>query len=312
MSELNLWDLLKDMPIVFGCEQLGGHQWGDVNPAEILRTIDVALEHGVRWFDTADVYGMGDSEMRLGKHLKGRRSHAHIISKFGVRRAKDGKIFYDVSRAWLREALEGSLRRLETDYLDLYQMHYWDGITPWEEILEELEVQRAAGKIRGFSFSNVWPSDSSVVSAFDAFSNEFSVLAQENWPRIASYLTDNPHLVFLPYGVLAQGLLSGKYNSASEFGENDRRRSAKYRHFHGDKLKENLEIITRVGKSLQDRKAQAGELCKDVSMASLATAYALRKHERVAPILGIKSQAQLREALASISILGALDFQMNF
>ena len=111
-------------PIGFGCCPMGRHGWGAVAEEDLLRAVEAALARGICLFDTADVYGLGTSETILGRALRGCRERAIIATKFGVR-VEGGRTSYDTSPAWIREAVEGSLRRLGTDRIDLYQMHYW-------------------------------------------------------------------------------------------------------------------------------------------------------------------------------------------
>ena len=117
---------------------MGGYGWGNVQESELIDAVHAALDQGVNFFDTADTYGLGQSEITLGKALGSRRKDVVVASKFGVR-VGDGKTVYDNSPAWIEEALHGSLKRLGTDYIDLYQVHYRDGITPIGLVVETLE-----------------------------------------------------------------------------------------------------------------------------------------------------------------------------
>ena len=126
--------------ICIGGDPMGGHAWGQTDEAELTEAVEVGIEAGINFFDTADVYGLGRAETLLGKALIGKRDRVVIASKFGVRRTSDNqKTYYDNSPAWIRTAIEGSLRRLCTDYIDIYQIHYLDGKTPMEDIVDELE-----------------------------------------------------------------------------------------------------------------------------------------------------------------------------
>lgn len=136
-----------------GCP-LGGYGWGNVRDDELVASVGRALECGVNFFDTADTYGLGHSELMLAKGLGAHRKDVVIQSKFGVR-AGDGGTYYDNSPAYIREALEKSLKRLGTDYIDIYIIHYRDGKTPIEDVVDELERLRTEGKIRYFGLSNI-------------------------------------------------------------------------------------------------------------------------------------------------------------
>ena len=140
-----------------GCP-MGRYGWGDVKEDELIEAVHTALDNGITIFDTADTYGLGESERILGKALGDRRKDVIVASKFGVRVA-GGKTVYDNSPKWIEEALHSSLKRLGTDCIDLYQVHYRDGITPIEVVVEALERQKEKGNIRYYGLSNIHKSD---------------------------------------------------------------------------------------------------------------------------------------------------------
>lgn len=132
---------LKVSRLCMGGCPMGGYGWGDTQENELIEAVHTAVDQGVNFFDTADTYGLGQSEKTLGKALGSHRKDVVIASKFGVR-IENGKTFYDNSSSWIKEAVEGSLRRLGTDYIDLYQIHYRDGKTPIGEVIETLEEMK--------------------------------------------------------------------------------------------------------------------------------------------------------------------------
>ena len=140
-----------------GCP-MGQYGWGDVQEKLLLDAVSEALERGINFFDTADTYGLGTSERTLAKALGARRSVVVIADKFGVR-VENGRTFYDNSPEWIRKALEGSLERLSTDYIDLYQIHYRDQVTPISAVVETLEQMKEKGYIRYYGLSNIHQSD---------------------------------------------------------------------------------------------------------------------------------------------------------
>ena len=133
---------------------MGGYGWGNVQESELLDAISEALDKGVNFFDTADTYGLGQSERTLAKGLGERRKNVVIESKFGVR-VGGGKTVYDNSPEYIQTALEESLRRLNTDYIDIYTIHYRDGKTPIADVIGKLDELKAAGKIRHYGLSNI-------------------------------------------------------------------------------------------------------------------------------------------------------------
>ena len=160
-----------------GCP-MGGYGWGIVQEQELVAAVHAALDCGVNFFDTADTYGLGQSELTLGRALGSRRSDAVIATKFGVRVDKTGTT-YDNSPEWIRTACENSLRRLNTDYIDLYQVHYRDGQTDLGTVLDALEDLRSQGKIRYFGLSNLTRADLAELEAykgrFVSVQNEYSL-----------------------------------------------------------------------------------------------------------------------------------------
>jgi aryl-alcohol dehydrogenase-like predicted oxidoreductase len=228
-----------------GCP-MGGYGWGNTSEQELIGAVHKALEMGITMFDTADTYGLGQSEKTLGKALGGRRSDVIIASKFGVR-IKNGKTFYDNSRAWICEACDDSLKRLGTDYIDIYQVHYRDGVTPLDEVVDTLERLKVDGKIRYYGLSNIHKEDAEeikpYIGRFVTFQDEYSLACRKNEDDIlemAKQLDMNP----LTWGSLGQGVLTGKYTRDNvNFGSDDRRSRDIYVNFHGEKLEKNLRIV---------------------------------------------------------------------
>ena len=146
-------DLIVSRFCMGGCP-MGGYGWGKSNEQDFLDAIHTALDLGVNYFDTADTYGLGQSERTLAKGLGIHRQEVVIQSKFGVK-AGHGPTAVDNSPAYIRKALEDTLRRLQTDYLDVYVVHYWDRETPAEDVIGELAKLRQEGKIRYFGISNI-------------------------------------------------------------------------------------------------------------------------------------------------------------
>ena len=227
-----------------GCP-MGGHGWGIVQEQELVNAVHAALERGINFFDTADTYGLGQSERTLGRALGNRRSKAVIATKFGVR-VENGTTFYDNSPQWIRTACENSLRRLGTDYIDLYQIHYRDGKTDIHTVLDTLEDLRREGKIRYFGLSNpnredLWELEG-LKGRFVSIQNQYSLASREQEEDILT-LSRELELNPLTWGSLGQGVLTGKYDRTAVFGSDDRRSREIYVNFHGEKLLKNLNIV---------------------------------------------------------------------
>ncbi len=238
---------LKVSRICIGGDPMGGHAWGKTDETELIDAVCFGVERGINFFDTADVYGLGKAEELLGKALQGKRDKVIIASKFGVRRTEDNtKTFFDNSPSWIRQAVEGSLRRLQTDYLDVYQIHDLDGVTPVEEVVGTLEKLKQDGKVRYYGLSNISAEDIGKLKPykdkFISFQNQYSLVCrdyEDDIRDISKELYVNP----LTWGSLGQGILTGKYGRDVRFSEDDRRSRPTYPNFHGEKLQKNIDIV---------------------------------------------------------------------
>ena len=224
---------------------MGQYGWGEVQERSLLDAVAAALDRGINFFDTADTYGLGTSEKTLAKALGSRRNEVVIADKFGVR-VENGCTFYDNSPEWIEKALTGSLKRLETDYIDLYQIHYRDHMTPIGEVVETLERMKEKGYIRYYGLSNIHRDDLEELKIYNgrfvSFQDEYSLACRKNEEDI---LKTREQLSITPmtWGSLGQGILTGKYNKDTVFGKDDRRSRDIYVNFHGDKLLKNLQIV---------------------------------------------------------------------
>jgi len=241
--------------ICFGGDQMGGYGWGNVSQTELYLAVNKAIDLGINFFDTADIYGLGESEEFLGKALGNRRKDIILATKFGVRRTEEGITFYDNSPAWIREALTNSLRRLNTDYIDLYQLHYRDDTTPIEDVVKTLEELKKTGQIRYYGLSNVFKKNYDELLPFKgkfvSFQDEYS-LANRKHESDMKLLASNVCMTPLTWGSLGQGILTGKYDSSVKFDERDRRVRPIYKNFHGEKLLKNLAIVEELKKNFFD------------------------------------------------------------
>jgi myo-inositol catabolism protein IolS len=247
-----------------------------------------------RILDTADVYGLGESEKRLGKLLKGRRESAVISSKYGVRQDSSKKTFYDNSTRWGEQALEASLKRLDTDYIDLYFLHYWDGVTPLEEICSWLELKRDQGKIRNWGVSNLSHDKLVECKAYpgmSAFTYEYSMVQREHEATILNNCEENKW-TFFAWGSLGQGMLSGKFDSQTCFDESDRRSRLVYKNFHGELFNQNLKFIGQAKECLQNYPGK--------TLAQLALRWILDHTPMSVVLTGLKTTEQAKENVGSL------------
>ena len=229
---------------------MGGYGWGAVDEQMLLDAVHTALDEGVTFFDTADTYGLGQSERTLAKALGTSRKDVLIASKFGVR-VENGHTFYDNSPDYIETALCASLERLKTDYIDLYQVHYRDGKTPLAEVVEKLEKLKKRGLIRAYGLSNIFAADipeiRKSVGCFSSFQDEYSLACRSHEKDIL-LIQDRLGLTPMTWGSLGQGILTGKYDRTCSFGSDDRRSREIYVNFHGEKLERNLKIVDELRK----------------------------------------------------------------
>jgi aryl-alcohol dehydrogenase-like predicted oxidoreductase len=254
-----------------GCWAIGGQfynlegrplGWGEVDDEASIRAIHSAMDWGVNFFDTADAYGAGHSEEVLGRALQGRRHQAVIATKFGSlfdpqRRVMAGT---DASPAYIRQALEASLRRLGTDYVDLYQFHIWEyPAREAEPVRETLEALVQAGKIRGYA----WSTD--VLESVEVFARGTHCTAVQNELNLFRCdddmlaLCQRQHLASINRSPLAMGVLTGKYNAGTRFASYDVRshvpwylwfKDGKPSEEHLQQLEAVREILTSGGRTL--------------------------------------------------------------
>ena len=212
--------------IALGTWAIGGWMWGGSDESEVVRTIHAALDRGITLIDTAPVYGFGRAEEIVGKALAqdGRRERAFIATKAGLE-WRDGKVFRNSSPSRLRRELEASLKRLRTDYIDLYQIHWPDPLVLVEETAAVLECFRREGKIRALGVSNFSPVQMRTfrkVAALHAVQPPYNLFERAIESDVLPYAKRND-IAVLAYGALCRGLLSGKITAASRFGGDDLR-----------------------------------------------------------------------------------------
>jgi len=211
-----------------GTWAIGGWMWGGSNAAQSVRTIQSAVDRGITLIDTAPVYGFGHSEEIVGKALSegGRRAKIVIASKVGID-WKDGRPFRDASRKRILKEIDDSLRRLRTDAIDLYQVHWPDPKVPVEETAGAMADLLKAGKIRAIGVSNFSPAQMDgfrKVAPLHAAQPPYNLFEREIERDVLPYCRRNK-IATLAYGALCRGLLSGKMTQATTFTGDDLRRN---------------------------------------------------------------------------------------
>jgi len=272
-----------------GCP-LGGHGWGPVDDQELRDSIQTALDGGVNFFDTADIYGLGQSEEILSQSLGDDRHNLVIASKFGVRR-ENGTSFYDNSPSYMRQALSLSLKRLRLERLPLYYLHWPDGKTPIEEIVEAMEQCRQQGLIGAIGLSNVNSEQlkrACRVAPISAVQTQYSLVDREEAEALSATLKKHS-VPMVTWGSLSQGLLTGKFNQETKFPADDRR--SRYDNFQGERFLQILKQVERLKRVANQHGKTPGQT---------AMRWLLDTPHVGSVLFGAKRPAQVLENLAAV------------
>uniref|UniRef100_UPI003F4989D4 aldo/keto reductase n=1 Tax=Nonomuraea bangladeshensis TaxID=404385 RepID=UPI003F4989D4 len=267
-----------------------GYTGAGSDDAQSIRTVHRALDLGVTFLDTAEIYGPYVNEELLGKALKGRRDQAVIATKFGlVSHAGAGPWNLDSSPANIRTAVEGSLRRLGTDHIDLYYQHRVDPKVPIEDTIGAVAELLAEGKVRHIGLSEAWLDTirrAHAVHPITALQSEYSLWTRDQEQVLP--LLRELGIGLVAYSPLGHGFLTGKIRSESDFGPDDFR--ATNPRFAGENFQRNLALADAV----QAVAAEAG-----ATPAQVAIAWLLNKGDDIAPIPGTKRVSRLEENVAA-------------
>jgi aryl-alcohol dehydrogenase-like predicted oxidoreductase len=278
--------------LAFGTWQLGG-DWGPTDTTGAMDAIRRAADEGVTLFDTAQAYGFGQSEQLLSAALRGvPREQVAIATKGGLR-PTDGGLVRDASARWIREGAEASLRALDTDYVDLYQLHWPDPETPFDETAEALAKLIAEGKIRHVGVSNF---DVEQMAAFEVtltvetLQPPYDLFRRDVEAEVLPY-TAAHDIGVLVYGPLAHGLLSGSLGPETRFARDDWR--SKSPMFEGETYARNLQVVAGLG-------ALASEL--GFTLPQLAIGWTLANPAVQVAIVGTRDRDHVDEVLAASAI----------
>ncbi|WP_137845887.1 aldo/keto reductase [Microbacterium sp. 2FI] len=266
---------------------------GALDDSESIRTIQRALDLGVTHIDTAEVYGPFHSEEVVGKAIRGRRGDAVIATKFGLIDHSSGGRNVDSSPDNIRIAVEGSLRRLGTDHIDLYYQHRVDRNTPIEETAGAVAELIAEGKVLHFGLSEASPETirrAHAVQPVTALQTEYSLWTRDVEAEILPLLRELG-IGFVPYSPLGHGLLTGRIRTVDDFPDDDWRKTNP--RFTGENFRRNLALVDEV-------RAIGAEI--GASPAQTALAWILTRGDDIAPIPGTRRVARVEENTAADAI----------
>lgn len=277
---------------------VGGNVFGwTIDEAQSFKILDGLIGSGLNFIDTADVYSRwvpenqgGESEIILGKWMKSRKNRSQIILATKVGSAMDNSGKKDLSARYIKKGIEDSLRRLQTDYVDLYQSHYDDPGTAVEETLEAYQQLIREGKIRWIGASNFSPerlkealetSKRLSLPKYQTFQPEYNLYQRESFEKELEKICLDNQLGVISYYALASGFLTGKYRAEADFGKSARGSGMKaYLNERGFKILKALDVVAEQ---------------YNATPASVALAWLTARPSVTAPIVSITNSAQLEE-----------------
>ncbi|MBU1095883.1 MAG: aldo/keto reductase [Stygiobacter sp. RIFOXYC12_FULL_38_8] len=287
--------------LCFGTMGFGGtDMWANVGKTqqdEADRLVGIAIDAGINFFDTANIYSTGISEQILGKSLATKRKNVILATKV---RGKMGEGVNDVglSRVHIMQQVDESLKRLGTDYIDLYQIHGFDILTPLEETLRALDDLVKSGKVRYIGCSNLtawqlmkslWISDKNGFNKFKSLQAYYSIAGRDLEREIVPLLKDQK-LGLMVWSPLAGGFLSGKYRRNQMPEENSRRKEFDFPPINKEKAFNIIDVMNELGKT------------HNASVAQVALAWLLHQKVVSSVIIGVKNETQLKDNLKSTEI----------
>jgi aryl-alcohol dehydrogenase-like predicted oxidoreductase len=275
-----------------GC--MGMSAWyGPTDEQESLATIHRALELGIDFLDTADVYGQGANEELVGKAIAERREDYVIATKFGNRWYDDGRRTIDGSPEYIRQAIDASLERLGLDYVDLYYQHRVDANTPIEETVGAMAELVEAGKVKHLGLSEAGAETirrAHAVHPITALQSEWSLWTRDPEGEVLETVRELG-IGFVAYSPLGRGFLAGRFSSPDELAEDDFRRQ--HPRMSGDNFERNRALADKVHEIADE---------KGCTPAQLALAWVLARGDDVVPIPGTKRRAYLEQNAAASEI----------
>ncbi|MGA9057263.1 MAG: aldo/keto reductase [Terriglobia bacterium] len=268
--------------------------YGPRNEEESVATIHLAVDLGVNFLDTADMYGTGHNEELVGKAIRGRRNDIVLATKFGNVRGPEGSFLGINGRPeYVRSACEASLRRLNIETIDLYYQHRVDANVPIEETVGAMARLVEEGKVRCLGLSEAAPATlrrAHRTHPITALQTEYSLWSRDPEDEILSTCRELG-IAFVAYSPLGRGFLTGRFKSVEDFAPEDFR--SRHPRFQGENFRRNLDLVYRVEQIASEKGCKASQL---------ALAWVLAQGEDIVPIPGTTRRAHLEENIAALQL----------
>ena len=280
-----------------GCMGMS-QSYGTPNETQSIQTLHKALEMGVPFLDTAEVYGPFTNEELLGKALKGQRDKVIIATKFGFDIQNNKMVGLNSKPQHIKEAVEGSLRRLQTDYIDLLYQHRIDPQVPIEEVIGAMSELVREGKVKYLGLSEAGIANirkAHIVHPISALQSEYSIWERNLEESVIPCLRELG-IGLVPFSPLGRGFLTGEVKRAEEYPEGDYRKGDP--RYQGANFDANMQIVNLVKKIAADKKATPGQI---------AIAWLLHKGNDIVPIPGTKQVKYLEDNLKALEIKLSMD-----
>jgi aryl-alcohol dehydrogenase-like predicted oxidoreductase len=299
---------VKVTPMAFGAWAIGGWMWGGAEESEAIKAIQAAFHHGITTIDTAPVYGFGRSEEIVGKAMQGiRRDSYQVLTKFGMNwKTQQGEPFFDTtdnegkpfkmhkwaSKERVMQECDDSLRRLKTDYIDLYQIHWPDNSTPVHETFEAVQRLIEQGKVRAAGVCNYTTAlVDEALKTIQLASNQvpYSLINRDVEKEIIPQAVNNG-MSIIPYSPLQRGLLTGKIKPGHKFNEGDTREGNR---FYTD------ENIRRTNELLQQIKPVADKY--KASLTQVVINWTINQPGIGCVLVGARNEQQVKDNVGALS-----------
>ncbi|MFX1703208.1 aldo/keto reductase [Chitinophaga sp. CC14] len=265
----------------------------DFNETESLATLELALELGINFWDTADMYGQGANEILLSKILATKRDKVFLATKFGFRFKEDGTNYFDGSPEYMKQAVEASLKRLKVDVIDLYYTHRIDENIPVEETVGAMAQLVKEGKVRYLGLSEASVDSikkAHAVHPIAALQTEYSLFTRDVEDGILA-ATRELGITLVAYSPLGRGLSTGAINSTGALKDGDFRKNLP--RFQGENFEQNLQTVNALETFAKE---------KGITAAQLSLAWLLAQGEDIVPIPGTKRRKYLQENAAAAEV----------